>query len=406
MHEVLSDNRQFISKYRLGYLSAAPRVSTKSDSEASGPRSHILGVMNAFIELGWEVFPYIVGDRIPQSVTRKSGMRLETSKILRLVADLIRIISGPIQSIRAWLELHNKVDLVYERYAVLQTLGGIFQLSKIPWVLETSGLYYYEARVERKSIVLIGIAKQIELNAYRRCDVLVCVTEALKDLIVREAGISPQKILVIPNGVDCIRFDPKVVSSERFFSGPTIGFVSALVRWHRLDILLEALGDLHDGGINVNLVVAGDGPMRVEWEQLAEKKGLRNSVRFLGHISWNDIPKLIAGFDLGYVGNAQMDIGVMYHSPLKMYEYMAMGKPVLAAENDDSKNMVDEKRNGFLFVAGNKDDLKRAIRTALDEANNWKIMGEEARKTVVNNASWMMRVKTMQDGIFRIVSFG
>jgi glycosyltransferase involved in cell wall biosynthesis len=398
-------DRKFLNKYRrLGYLSAAPRVSTKPDSEASGPRSHILGVIGAFKESGWEVFPFIVGDRIPQSITRKSGMRLETSQILRLAADVVRIISGPVQSMRAWLELHDKVDLVYERYAVLQTLGGIFQLSKIPWILETSGLYYYEARVERKSIVLIGIAKLIELNAYRRCDVLICVTEALKDLVVREAGISPKKILVIPNGVDCIRFDPEAVSPERIFPGPTIGFVSALVRWHRLDILLEALGDLHDSGINVNLVVAGDGPMRVEWEQLAENKGLGNSVKFLGHISWDEIPKLIAGFDLGYVGNAKMDIGVMYHSPLKMYEYMAMGKPVLAAENDDSRNMIVEKQNGFLFTAGNKDDLKRSIRTALQEVDNWKTMGEEARKTVVNKASWTMRVKTMQDGIDRIVS--
>jgi glycosyltransferase involved in cell wall biosynthesis len=402
--DIISGRKILNRQKRLGYLSAAPRVSTGPLSEASGPRSHILGVIGAFEESGWEVFHYIVGDRIPQSFTRKSGMRLEKSWILRLAADLLRIVSGPVQSIRAWLELHNKVDLVYERYAVMQTLGGIFKLSKIPWVLETSGLYYYEATVERKSIVLNGIAKLIELNAYRRCDVLICVSEALKDLVIQEAGISPKKILVIPNGVDCTRFDPDSYVPERIFAGVTIGFVSALVRWHRLDVLLDTLGELHRNGVNVNLVVAGDGPMRVEWETLAQKNDLENRVRFLGHISWDEVPNLIAGFDIGYVGNAPMDIGVMYHSPLKMYEYMAMGKPVLAAENDDSRNMIIEEQNGFLFKAGEKNDLKRAILTALHNADNWKMMGEKARRTILQNASWLVRVRNMQDGIDRIIS--
>jgi glycosyltransferase involved in cell wall biosynthesis len=352
-------------------------------------------VIGGFKELGWEVFPYIVGDRIPQSITRKSGLKLEKSWILRLAADVARIISGPIQSVKAWLELHDKVDVVYERYAVLQTLGWIFQIGKIPWILETSGLYYYEAIVERKSIVLNGIAKIIELNAYRKCDTLICVSEALKELIIREGGISPEKILVIPNGVDCVRFDPIRCQSQRLFDGPTIGFISALVRWHRLDVLLEAMSELKRLGVTINLVVAGDGPMRVEWESLVEELGLIDQVNFLGHISWDDIPGLIAGVDLGYVGNAPMDIGVMYHSPLKMYEYMAMGKPVLAAKNEDSIRLITDGENGFLFEALNQNDLQRKIKEALNSSGQWKIMGENARKLVVKEASWTSRVEEM-----------
>ena len=380
---------------RLGYLSSAPRVSTRPQSEASGPRAHILGVIGAFKEIGWEVYPFIVGDRIPKSITQKSGMKLEKSWGLRLFADLARIISGPIQSVRAWLELHNKVDMVYERYAVMQSLGGIFQLDKIPWILETSGLYYYEATVERKSIVLNGLAKNIELNAYRRCDVLICVSEVLKELIVREGRIDPRKIIVIPNGVDCIRFNPNTITPKRLFSGPTIGFVSALVRWHRLDVLLEALGQLKRRRVIINLVIAGDGPMRVEWENLAEKLGLNDQVKFLGHISWDDIPVLIGGIDLGYVGNAPMDIGVMYHSPLKMYEYMAMGKPVLAAKNEDSVRLIIDGENGFLFEALNQDELQNKILEALNFSSRWKVIGENARSLVVKEASWTSRVEEM-----------
>nr|MDP9479668.1 hypothetical protein [Actinomycetota bacterium] len=55
-------------KKRLGYLSAAPRVSTRPDAEAGGPRSHVLGVIRAFESLGWSVNRFIVGDRMPKGV--------------------------------------------------------------------------------------------------------------------------------------------------------------------------------------------------------------------------------------------------------------------------------------------------------------------------------------------------
>jgi glycosyltransferase involved in cell wall biosynthesis len=403
MHEEKKVQKIFIKKH-LGYLSAAPRVSTNPLAEANGPRSHVLGVIGAFRDLGWEVSTFIVGDRISQVVTQQSGKRLEKSILTRFAADIFRLISGPFQSIKAWLELHNKVGMVYERFAVLQTIGWIFKFMNIPWVLETNGLYFYEAKVERKSIVLNRVARLIEVWAYRHCDVLICVTNALKELVIQEAGIPAEKILVVPNGVDCIRFNPKLYTPKRFFAGPTIGFVSALIKWHRLDILLEVLGDLHREGIDFHMVVAGDGPMRSEWETLAYELELNERVKFLGQISWDEIPALLAGFDLGYVGNNPMVIGVMYHSPLKLYEYMAMGLPPLTVENDDSRHMIVSGQTGYLFKAGDKEDLKRILRLALQEVGKWEEMGIEARQQVLKHASWTSRVSIMLEGISQILN--
>jgi glycosyltransferase involved in cell wall biosynthesis len=391
-----------IKNKRLGYLSAAIRVSTDPCAEASGPRSHVLGVIQAFRDLGWQVFPYIVGDRISRKITYNSEMRMEKSFIIRFAADIVRLISGLIHSILAWVELHRKVDLVYERFAVLQSLGWIFQFEKKPWILETSGLYFYEASTERKSIVLIPIARVFEIWAYRQCDVLICVTDALKELIIEETGISAEKVLVISNGVDCVRFNRENLLPIRIFSGPTIGFVSALIRWHGLDLLIEALGQLQKEGIVINLVVTGDGPMRAEWEAQAQQLGLSKNIIFLGQVSWEIIPAYIAGFDLGYVGNIPMEIGVMYHSPLKLYEYMAMELPVIAAENDDSRDMLINGKTGYLFSAGNKEELIRVIRIAYEDKKHWRIMGKRARKQVLLNASWSSRVQTMIDSFDQI----
>jgi glycosyltransferase involved in cell wall biosynthesis len=91
-----------------------------------------------------------------------------------------------------------------------------------------------------------------------------------------------------------------------------------------------------------------------------------------------------------------LQIGKMYLSPLKLYEYMAMAKPVVASAFEDAQRVVQEGETGFLFRAGNKDDLKGALfkvyhlpRTVLPD------MGRKARKEIVTNHSWTARVRKM-----------
>ncbi|MFZ5822127.1 MAG: glycosyltransferase family 4 protein [Chloroflexota bacterium] len=402
----LNENKQVslvLHPKRLGYLSAAPRVSTRLDAEASGPRTHVLGVIEAFKSLGWVVHPYIVGDRLPRTITVRSEERMERSFFLRLGADIVRLILGLFHSMQAWRELNRNVDWVYERLASLQLLGWIFQRQGIPWILETSGLFFYEAKVERKSIVLSAIARMMELWAYRKCDVLVCVSNTLKEMILDNVNIPSEKILVIPNGVDTIRFDPKKYTPKRLFDGPVLGFVGALVNWHRLDVLLESLANIRREGIHLNLVVVGDGPMRATWEEQAAQFELQEYTCFTGRVSWDQIPPYIAGFDLGFMGNAKMEIGEMYHSPLKLYEYMAMGLPVIASSYEDAKKMINHGEQGYLFSPSDKDDLKQILRQAYKDQCRWKEIGMAAREKVLGEASWLIRVKKMNLDIDRVL---
>jgi glycosyltransferase involved in cell wall biosynthesis len=398
----------------LGYLSAAPRVSTRPGAALTGPRSHVLGVMRAFETLGWEVKPYIVGDRLPRAATSK-GLDARVSESLvrnpltrsvqTLLADLVRLGLGVLNSQKAWWELGGQVDWVYERLATLQSLGLNFKRRGIPWILETNAPLFYEARVDRESVLLSGLARWIEIRAYRKCDVLVCISEALKEIVVRESGISPEKVLVVPNGVDTHLFDPERHEPRRVFAGFTVGFVGGLAAWQRLDDLLEVLRDLRNKGLDLSLVVVGDGAMKPTWEARAQRLGISSSVAFVGQVPWSEVPRYIAGFDLGYSGQAPLQIGKMYLSPLKLYEYMAMAKPVVASTFEDAQRVVQEGETGFLFRAGNKDDLKGALlkayqlrRTVLPE------MGCKARKEIVTNHSWAARVRKVTEDVDRMLS--
>lgn len=387
----------------VAYLSAAPRVSTHLDAEAGGPRTHVLGVIQSFRALGWEVKTFIAGDRVPAPLMANSEDKLQRSLILRLGADVVRVAMGAFQSLWVWEELHGKVDLIYERFATLQSLGWILQSEKTPWVLETNGVFYYEAKTERRSIVLSEAARLMEMWAYRRCDVLVCITNELKDLIVDVTGVSPAKILVVPNGVDVERFNPKLYFPNRLFDGLTIGFVGSLINWHRLDVLLMALSELLQDGVEFNLVVVGDGKMRCAWEELARRLRLLDRVRFVGRVPWDKVAAYVSGFDIGFVGSSPMEIGAMYHSPLKLYEYMAMSLPVISAMCADAREMISPGVTGYTFVPADKEDLKRALRLAMRNKDRWKEMGRAARELVITRASWDARVRTMIEGINQIL---
>ena len=290
---------------RLGYLSGAPRVTTRPDAEIGGPRSHILGVMSGFRQLGWSIEPYIVGDRSsPGVVTRDAGKLLRKGGQWALLADMARIGLSPLNSRAAWRGLAGRVDWVYERFSVFQALGRAFAQAGVPWILETNEMQSEEARVDRNSLVLTSLARRHERQAYLDCSMLVCVSEALKQLITTRLGVPGDKIAVVPNGVDTDFFRPRP-NEPRAFEGFTLVYAGGIEPWQGIDLLLRAMADLRNDGLPVHAVIAGDGPVRRDCERLAGELGLGPYVQFLGTVSREAVPHVIASGDLGYSGHTE-----------------------------------------------------------------------------------------------------
>ena len=381
----------------LGYLSAAPTVSTRADAASAGPRAHVLGVINGFKAAGWEVAPYIKGDRVdPKLLQGGVQRRLEGAPLLRYAADAARILMAERSRSTAWRELGGRADWVYERFATMQVLGHRFKRAGVPWILETQGLFYYETKVERATVGLSALAERIEKRAYRACDVLIAISEPLKDLIVEQCGVDPAKVVVVPNAVELDRFDPALNGVERPFEELTLGFVGGLIGWQALDVLLEAMAEIEaEDGLKTALVVVGDGAMRDPWTARARELGLADRVRFTGQVAGDQIKHAMAGFDLGYAGAKVMAIGQMYHSPIKLYEYMAQGLPIVAADYPDARGLVEGQGTGFLFEPGDKAMLKAVLRTAHERRADLPAMGARGRQLIEARHTWPARVAAM-----------
>ncbi len=378
---------------RLGYLSGAPRVTTRPDAEIGGPRSHILGVMSGFRRIGWSVEPYIVGDRSPGVVTRNAGKLLRKGGQWALLADVARIGMSPVNARTAWRELVGRVDWVYERFSVFQSLGRAFAEAGVPWILETNEMQSEEARVDRNSLVLTSLARRHERQAYLDCSMLVCVSEPLKQLVTTRLGIPAEKIAVVPNGVDTDFFRPRP-EEPRMFEGFTVVYAGGIEPWQGIDLLLHAIADLRrDENLPIHAVIAGDGPVRRDCERLAEDYGLGPYVRFLGTISRESVPHVIASGDVGYSGHTETQGRAVFRSPLKLYEYMAVGKPVLSSAVADARQLVVPNETGFLFKSDDIGGLRAALSRAVAARDALPMMGARARRLVEHGHSWTARCR-------------
>ena len=389
----------------LGLLSGAPKVSTKPEAESGGARTHVLGIIEAFELRGWEVHTFIAGDQISERLRRRGARELAGKHPAKRVgADLIRIGMGITNGRRAYTMLHNQVAWVYERFASFQALGRQFQRSGTPWILETQGLFYYEAHTERNSLQLQSLAKRIESQAYKECDVLVCVSETLRNLILKELEIEPDKVLVVPNAVDTGYFDPSRFRAKKLFDGFTVGYVGGMIRWQALDALIRAIAELASEGIPVNAVLVGDGDMRATWEAQARDLGVAEMVKFMGRVPRDDVGHYIAGFDVAYSGQMSLKIGTMYHSPLKLYECMAMAKPVLATSFEDARRVVQDNATGFLIDPADPSSVTDTLRRAYRAREKLPEMGRKARQEIEQAHTWVSRVDDIIRGTNRILA--
>ncbi|MCB0490374.1 MAG: glycosyltransferase [Cyclobacteriaceae bacterium] len=391
---------EHIREKRIGYLSGAPRISTHPKAEMSGPKSHILGFVLGFKSLGWDVDEFIVGNHVPKSwVIEGSEHAISRNFVSRLIADIVRLALGWVNSKIAWQVIDSRVDFVYERVATFQFLGSVFKKRGVMWILETNGPLYFEAKHERNSLVLDKIAKSLEVKCYKNCDTIVCVTETIKAFLIAELGIPSSKIFVMPNAVNTEVFDPAKYKPNKIFDGFTIGFVGRMYDYQGLEMLLQAADELNSEGIAIHLVFVGDGIVRSGLEEQTRNSKIAKLVHFEGRVAWDSVPEYIMGFDVCYSGQVEMQIGLMYHSPLKIYEYMSMGKTVIASAFDDARSVISDRKNGFLFEPGNVLDLKSAIRSAYEMRHSLPDMGLEARESMVANHSWAKRIKGLIEHI-------
>ncbi|WP_375204957.1 glycosyltransferase family 4 protein [Hyphococcus sp.] len=266
-------------------------------------------------------------------------------------------------------------DILYERYN-LYFHAGVWLKRKtgLPLILEVNAPLA-EERAEHGKLALTSFARHSQQRIWRAADMVLPVTDVLADY-VRAAGVPEARIEVIQNGVEesfLASQDPAPVRARYGLEGKLVlGFSGFMREWHGLDRIIEFLADSRRDDLQVLLV--GDGPAREGLEKLARELGVAGQVTFTGVVQRAEMPAHVAAFDI-----ALQPAAVPYASPLKLFEYMAQGKPVIAPSSANIREVLNGGEDGLLFGDGG---FETALSRLVDDADLRARLGGAARETL------------------------
>jgi len=288
-------------------------------------------------------------------------------------------------------------DLIHERFNLL-SLGGAWASKKlgIPFVLEVNADLL--AQRQFKGVPERGLRRIFAMWATRMCyntaSKIICISVGLKNHLNKRWNIEESKLTVLPCAADVDSFRARH-NSELVRRGlglttePVVIWVGGFYPWHDLDLLLESFAQVLQRRPDTKLVLVGDGPSRQSFAQKVEKNRLQQAVIMTGAIAHADVPAMLSIADIAVVPSAPVSAS---HggtgTPLKLFEYMAAGKPIVATAIDHASEVIRDGYNGLLVRSGDANRFAETILTLLNNPSECVRLGQNAQRQAVELYSW------------------
>ena len=263
-------------------------------------------------------------------------------------------------------------DLVYERYSLFST---VIAECGVPGILEVNAPLIDEQRTHR--VLVDEQAADAALREQVQAALAtICVSDPVRDWVI--ARTEGTRVFTVPNGVNVHRITPQPESP----GAPVVTFVGTLKPWHGVDVLLRARAQAHK---DWKLRIIGDGPMRAELDDLARSLGI--DVDFRGAVAPDAIPQHMAGTAIGVAPYPAMDTDSdQYFSPLKVYEYMAAGLPVVASRVGQLPEIMGE--SAYLVPPSDPEALAAALDALVANPVERARVGSDNRRQAEREHSW------------------
>ncbi|MEW6637187.1 MAG: glycosyltransferase family 4 protein [Actinomycetota bacterium] len=285
----------------------------------------------------------------------------------------------------------HRPDFVYERASLYATAGvGLARKLERPLILEFNSPLALEQTTYRANGLGL-LAEQAERYVLTGADAVLAVSKPLREYAI-SLGVAPEKAHVVPNGVNTRLFrpdppDPALKERWGLDDGPVLGFAGGLRPWHGVEVLPALLERLVRRHPDARLAVVGDGPLRGELERDVRERNLSESVVFTGWLPHEEVAVLMRTFDVALAPYPRPDHD-FYFSPLKLFEYMACGVPVVAASLGQIEEVVRDGETGLLYPPGQQEALFAACDRLLSDPELRHRLGSAAAKEIHARYTW------------------
>jgi glycosyltransferase involved in cell wall biosynthesis len=281
----------------------------------------------------------------------------------------------------------ESIDLVYQRYSLWSDAAIEWaHARRVPSVLEVNAPLIDEQAVHRGLVDRDG-AEAVARRVFQQASAITCVSTEVANWLTERFPFARPRVHVVPNGVDADRFSPQV--KPAIFAEPgtmTIGFVGTLKQWHGLDYLIDVFDRLHRRDASWRLMLIGDGPLRETLEIGARSRGLIDSITFTGMIPSEQMPAMLASIDIAVAPYPQLDR--FYFSPMKLFEYMAAGLPIVGSAIGQVEQVIEDGVSGILARPGDIDMWVEGLTTLRHSPSLRWSLGQLARSAAIAKHSW------------------
>jgi glycosyltransferase involved in cell wall biosynthesis len=383
---------------------------------AGGSVGHVAGVVNAMSRRGIHVDVFAVDppplvDRDVAVDTVENDAAYGYPYELNYYAYHRRFV----RRVRAALAVHRP-DVIYHRLSVCNYAGAaLAETLGVPLVVEYNGSEVWVARHWGRPLRLEALARRAEDVSLERADLIVVVSHVLRDELVAK-GIDEARILVHPNCIDPAMFDPSKYSEGdraalRLRLGipadaVVCGFIGTFGAWHGAVELAKAIARLvaSDGDWvrrrRAHFLLVGDGQFMPDVRALLSPPEVAAHVTLTGLVPQQEAPAHLAICDVllsPHVPNA--DGSRFFGSPTKLFEYMAMGRGIVASALDQIGEVLSPDASGealaVLVTPGSVEELANGIRLLIDRPDLREMLGARARQRVLARYTWERNVDTM-----------
>lgn len=276
-------------------------------------------------------------------------------------------------------------SLLYERYAFFLFAGvAVGRFFRVPVLLEVNEV----AGIQRaRKQLLVRIAIAVERFVFPRADAIFVVSSYLRDRVI-ERGARPSAVHVLPNAIDPRRFDlngsrGRIRAAKGLASRVVAGFVGWFDGWDRLDLLVDACARVVHNVPNLHLLLVGDGPVKEELRRRVAAHRIEGHVELTGPVPRNEVPLYIDAMDICVLPDSNQ-----YGSPMALFEFMALGKAIIAPDLPPIRDVVADGETGIVIRPAHAGDLSAALERLMNDADLRKRLGDNARQYVLNAHTW------------------
>ena len=362
---------------------------------STGYGSHMRGMIKGFQEEGHTVEILVMGKAPSSFVTNHYSFDLKSLAKLFIPKILWRTFKE-IQQIRFDKHAANELqftidsfhpDIVYERSAWMSN-GSVEVLTNfnIKHIIEINAPFEEEVKAFEKASSFIGVIGKKKLKSLlQSADLVLPVTSSLQTYLIEHYQLSASKCAVVPNAIEKNEIqinESRVVEINKKYSlseVTVLGFVGSIFPYHGVDRLIRGVSKLKH--TDVAILIVGDGHLIPELKKLANDLGISSRVHFVGSVPKEDIYNYFSAMDILTLPNTEW-----YCSPVKLFEYGALGKTILAV-NEIGVSDVMSIEEGVLFE-NNDVAFQEALLASLKDVEEHQKKALKFQQKILQKHTW------------------